>query len=199
MKEVNTMEKKENLFSEPLLEYLNSINNEEGKTVIPKYSAEKLEAAIKESKKRAAIYVRDLGFDFDEAPRERTFDDDFKEWEDGEVIKQRDLPRKKGLISEETKENIKEYLDRIMALFLAASIALSAGTVGIIYLKHKNDPKPWELEKDDEIPVASSNFNPGVIITPTPVEKPVIPSSEVIIDENDEDLTTEDEFDGRED
>ena len=60
-KEVNDMEKRDKLFSEPLLEYLKSVNNSgNASTGIPNYSAEKLEGAMKEAQRRAekdACYV----------------------------------------------------------------------------------------------------------------------------------------------
>jgi hypothetical protein len=103
------------------------------------------------------------------------------------------------LIKSETREAIKKHLERLMALFLASSIALSAGTVGLIYLKHKDDPKPWQVEKTGETAGTSTNAQPAVIITPTPAKNPIIPTSGEEITQYNQDLTDEDSIDERED
>lgn len=199
-KEVNDMEKRDKLFSEPLLEYLKSVNNSgNANTGIPNYSAEKLEGAMKEAQKRAEKCVQELGFDFQDEEKIRTPDDDMPEWEDGEVIRTDAIKLDEDLIKSETREAIKKHLERLMALFLASSIALSAGTVGLIYLKHKDDPKPWQVEKTGETAGTSTNAQPAVIITPTPVENPIIPTSGEEITQYNQDLTDEDSIDERED
>lgn len=199
-KEVNDMEKSDNLFSKPLIEYLKSVNNSgNASTGIPNYSAEKLEGAMKEAQRRAEKCVQELGFDFEDDKRVRTSYDDMPEWEDGEVIRKDAIKLDEGLIKSETKEAIKKHLERLMALFLASSIALSAGTVGLIYLKHKDDPKPWEVEKTEEASATSTNAQPAVIITPTPVENPIIPTSGEGMTQYNQDLTDEDSIDERED
>jgi hypothetical protein len=199
-KEVNDMEKRDKLFSEPLLEYLKSVNNSgNASTGIPNYSAEKLEGAMKEAKKRAEKCVQELGFDFQDEEKIRTPDDDMPEWEDGEVIRRDAIKLDEDLIKSETREAIKKHLERLMALFLASSIALSAGTVGLIYLKHKDDPKPWQVEKTGETAGTSTNAQPAVIITPTPAKNPIIPTSGEEITQYNQDLTDEDSIDERED
>ena len=199
-KEVNDMEKRDKLFSEPLLEYLKSVNNSgNASTGIPNYSAEKLEGAMKEAQKRAEKCVQELGFDFQDEEKIRTPDDDMPEWEDGEVIRRDAIKLDEGLIKSETREAIKKHLERLMALFLASSIALSAGTVGLIYLKHKDDPKPWQVEKTEEASGTSTNAQPAVIITPTPAKNPIIPTSGEKITQYNQDLTDEDSIDERED
>ena len=199
-KEVNDMEKRDKLFSEPLLEYLKSVNNSgNASTGIPNYSAEKLEGAMKEAQKRAEKCVQELGFDFQDEEKIRTPDDDMPEWEDGEVIRRDAIKLDEDLIKSETREAIKKHLERLMALFLASSIALSAGTVGLIYLKHKDDPKPWQVEKTGETTGTSTNAQPAVIITPTPAKNPIIPTSAEEITQYNQDLTDEDSIDERED
>lgn len=195
------MSKIDDMFPDALLDYVNSMNNTKKGNAnigIPNYSAAKLEATVKETQKRVEKCAEELGIKETPKPEKtvRTFDEDFEEWEDGEVLEEKG----KSILSEEEKSTIKKYLDRLMAIFLAASIAISAGTVGLIYLKHKNDPKPWE-RADSEVTTTTryDPSKPNFLVTPTPVNRPVIPTDNGYIELETNETNEDESLDERED
>ena len=56
-----------------------------------------------------------------------------------------------------------------------------------------------QFEKTEEASATSTNAQPAVIITPTPVENPIIPTSGEGMTQYNQDLTDEDSIDERED
>ena len=195
------MSKIDDMFPDVLLDYVNIIkntNNGNANNGIPNYSVSKLETTVQETQKRVEKCVKELGIE--DAPRPenpvRTLGDDFEEWEDGEVVEEKG----KEILSEEEKNTLKKYLDRFMAIFLAASIAISAGTLGLIYLKHKDDPKPWQREESNVTTTTRYDpSKPNFVVTPTPVDKPVIPTDNGYIELEINETNEDESLDERED
>ena len=198
------MDKPNDMFSKPLFDYINSIDKDDGNADkgIPNYSASKLKVITFEASKRATDAVKELELEIkDDIAKSRKKTDRQDEWEDGEIVDEEKDNEKYRLISDETKESIKKMLDKLMAIFLAGSIALSVATVGFIYLKHKDDPKPWEIENESETSTLSHNdqATPAFIVTPTPVDSPVVPSSEGYVKLDTQETDETESLDERED